>query len=887
MADYDLKYTGAQIDVLLDAVNELKTNGFIYKGVATPSTNPGTPSERVAYLASEPGTYTNFGGIVIASGLYSLTYTNGTWTGTQMQAGSDIEVVQTTGGSTTDVMSQKAVTDELNTLSTNLQDVDGYIKGDVRTLAVGQAYALDEAVKTADGKMRRMTKEVRSLNLADAVAVGDLKSYNNNTYRALKAIIAYNNATAYVEGDYAVGRPAVVTITVDATGLVADGNINVSIGGTEHVIAVTSESTAVSIAAAIVTAVGSISGWTITDNEDGTITIKCNTAGANTLAFSFTDVDETGVVVSAATVAGATTISVYDGSSWSDADRTAMVDDESLFTQVDAAWLEANATVQNSVTEDIVVATYQQIGERYLSNWKSGIPSALRGSKVLNDTVIDIVNVDTSHGYQHQIVQCQPGDMFTYTLSASIGDPTCSFLDDNNRLLGRVVNDSTGTISNFSIKVPYGCTKCLFASTTNTNKYVKTSNNELKKVEDNVSQLNNDMYALNGKYYLEGKISVRAPGTVNFTTWNITNAENYYSYFLCYELPATMLEGDLRISDSYYFRAYALTDQKYGWKSGHYIRKTIDGQQRILSLEDIKSLATFTPQYLYVFVLNNSKSRMYSGTSYLTHLFIQRQGLVKTDIKKVACWGSSSTVGLSPYLQSALGDTYQVYNEGVGGEVTQTILARLGSVAVYNTAGFVLPASSSTTVNVSLSTNPYSAQSSSGKVNPCFVYGIECVMTNGKLKRKESGDADLTIPAYTPIVLQGAKKHYPNVDFAIFQLWGNKSIDASNCVSIVKKAAECVGTDNFIVISSHTDVNVTAENALLTEYGARYFNCRLYMSQVAMYEYGLVPTETDLEYMAQGLVPSSLMQNDRVHFNAEGNTILAEKIASLIHQLGR
>lgn len=116
MADYDLKYTGAQIDGLLDAANELKTNGFIYKGVATPSTNPGTPSERVAYLASEPGTYTNFGGIVIASGLYSFTYAGGTWTGTQMSAGADIEVVQTTGDSTTDVMSQKAVTDELSML---------------------------------------------------------------------------------------------------------------------------------------------------------------------------------------------------------------------------------------------------------------------------------------------------------------------------------------------------------------------------------------------------------------------------------------------------------------------------------------------------------------------------------------------------------------------------------------------------------------------------------------------------------------------------------------------------------------------------------------------------------------------------------------------------
>ena len=113
MADYDLQYQDNYIDVLLATANELKTAGFIYKGVATPSTNPGTPTERVAYLASEPGTYTNFGGIVITNGLYSLTYASGTWTGTQMSAGSDIEVVQTTGQSTSAVMSQKAVTDSL------------------------------------------------------------------------------------------------------------------------------------------------------------------------------------------------------------------------------------------------------------------------------------------------------------------------------------------------------------------------------------------------------------------------------------------------------------------------------------------------------------------------------------------------------------------------------------------------------------------------------------------------------------------------------------------------------------------------------------------------------------------------------------------------------
>ena len=135
MADYDLQYQDTHIDALLATVNELKTAGYIYKGVATPSTNPGTPTERVAYLASEPGTYTNFGGIVIASGLYSLTYASGTWTATQMSAGSDIEVVQTTGDSTTDVMSQKAVTDEINTLSENLQDVEEWCDNEIFDLS--------------------------------------------------------------------------------------------------------------------------------------------------------------------------------------------------------------------------------------------------------------------------------------------------------------------------------------------------------------------------------------------------------------------------------------------------------------------------------------------------------------------------------------------------------------------------------------------------------------------------------------------------------------------------------------------------------------------------------------------------------------------------------
>lgn len=42
--------------------------GYQYMGVATPTTNPGTPEQKVFYLASQPGAYTNFGGLVVNDG---------------------------------------------------------------------------------------------------------------------------------------------------------------------------------------------------------------------------------------------------------------------------------------------------------------------------------------------------------------------------------------------------------------------------------------------------------------------------------------------------------------------------------------------------------------------------------------------------------------------------------------------------------------------------------------------------------------------------------------------------------------------------------------------------------------------------------------------------
>ena len=60
--------TAAMVKAALDAVVAALAAGFLPKGVATPATDPQSPDEKVQYLATTPGTYTNFGGIVLRRG---------------------------------------------------------------------------------------------------------------------------------------------------------------------------------------------------------------------------------------------------------------------------------------------------------------------------------------------------------------------------------------------------------------------------------------------------------------------------------------------------------------------------------------------------------------------------------------------------------------------------------------------------------------------------------------------------------------------------------------------------------------------------------------------------------------------------------------------------
>lgn len=65
-------------NVLNSIVNAIGENAT-FANIATPSTNPGTPDGPVFYLATQSGTYSNFGGIVVEDEAAILLYNGSTW----------------------------------------------------------------------------------------------------------------------------------------------------------------------------------------------------------------------------------------------------------------------------------------------------------------------------------------------------------------------------------------------------------------------------------------------------------------------------------------------------------------------------------------------------------------------------------------------------------------------------------------------------------------------------------------------------------------------------------------------------------------------------------------------------------------------------------------
>lgn len=74
-------------NTLLTIINSLGGN-YQFVGIATPSTNPGTPDQKVFYIAGK-GRYINFSGLTIDDGQLGVLKWNGTWSKETLEIGSE------------------------------------------------------------------------------------------------------------------------------------------------------------------------------------------------------------------------------------------------------------------------------------------------------------------------------------------------------------------------------------------------------------------------------------------------------------------------------------------------------------------------------------------------------------------------------------------------------------------------------------------------------------------------------------------------------------------------------------------------------------------------------------------------------------------------------
>lgn len=77
---YNNETSGLEAGNVQEAIDGIAKKTSTFAGIATPTTNPGTPDGSVFYFANQDGTYTNFNGIKLSLGESAiLKYNNGTW----------------------------------------------------------------------------------------------------------------------------------------------------------------------------------------------------------------------------------------------------------------------------------------------------------------------------------------------------------------------------------------------------------------------------------------------------------------------------------------------------------------------------------------------------------------------------------------------------------------------------------------------------------------------------------------------------------------------------------------------------------------------------------------------------------------------------------------
>jgi len=247
-----------------------------------------------------------------------------------------------------------------------------------------------------------------------------------------------------------------------------------------------------------------------------------------------------------------------------------------------------------------------------------------------------------------------------------------------------------------------------------------------------------------------------------------------------------------------------------------------------------------------------------------------------------------------------------VVNLGVGGEGVSTITARQGgstmlvnNVTIPATTTAVKIGGYDTPIlnNVGKECRPL-RQGSAG-VNPCYINGIKGTMTITQTSstsndfvyyftRSEAG-SEVVINRPTPIITDAMKyKDMEHILSIFIGQNGGYNDSPAELINEINTMINHANTDKYIVLglsSGTKDSRKDMEKAMSLAFGRHYINLRDYLSKYGLADAGITLTQADLDAMAVGAVPPSLLV-DTVHFNAAGYTVIGNLIYKKIIELG-
>lgn len=275
----------------------------------------------------------------------------------------------------------------------------------------------------------------------------------------------------------------------------------------------------------------------------------------------------------------------------------------------------------------------------------------------------------------------------------------------------------------------------------------------------------------------------------------------------------------------------------------------------------------------------------------------------------IVCWGDSLTYGTGKTSDSK---SYPaVLSKKTGrkvracafpGDTSIEIVGMQGAAPMMVKAPFTIPASGSVTIDIYdalLSADtPFRFPSidATADVNPVTIGGIK-----GNLDLSASSNPDSRTFTFTrledgeaksftwwePLATNCSKER--KTDIAVIWVGTNGGWDGDNqtLVRQIKQMSEYISAvdKKYIVIGLTTGTTQTrsALEALLTNtFGGHFVNARAYMSEQAIYDQNITPTENDLTQMSEGRVPESL-RYDATHLNDKGY----DAIATLVYNRGK